>query len=103
MLDAPEALLRSTRLGEGAHLELKEVVFAGKRVKGPAREQLADELAAFANGHGGVLVLGVDERTRPTLRPCRACTPGSPGRREQPLHDASFARPPGRRRRPREG
>ena len=64
MLDSLEALLRSIRLGEGAHLELKEVVFAGKRVKGPAREQLADELAAFANGHGGVLVLGVDDRTR---------------------------------------
>ena len=64
MLDSLEALLRSIRLGEGAHLELKEVVFAGKRVKGPGREQLADELAAFANGHGGVLVLGVDDRTR---------------------------------------
>ena len=78
MLDAPEALLRSIRLGEGAHLELKEVVFAGKRVKGPAREQFADELAAFANAHGGVLVLGVDDRTRPTLRSCRACTPSLP-------------------------
>ena len=53
MLDAPEELLRSIRLGEGAHLELKEVVFAGERVKGPGREQLADELAAFANAHGG--------------------------------------------------
>ena len=64
MLDSPEALLRSIRLGEGAHLELKEVVFAGKRVKGPGNEQLADALAAFANAHGGVLVLGVDDRTR---------------------------------------
>ena len=44
MLDSPEALLRSIRFGEGAHPELKEVVFAGDRVKGPAREQLADEL-----------------------------------------------------------
>ena len=64
MLDSLEALLWSIRLGEGAHLELKEVVFAGKRVKGPGREQLADDLAAFANAHGGVLVLGVDDRTR---------------------------------------
>ena len=64
MLDSPEVLLRSIRLGEGAHPELKEVGFAGDRVKGPAREQLADELAAFAIAHGGVLVLGVDDRTR---------------------------------------
>ena len=64
MLDSPEALLRSIGLGENAHLELKEVVFAGERIKGPGREQLADELAAFANGRGGVLVLGVDDRTR---------------------------------------
>ena len=64
MLDSPEALLRIIGLGENVHLELKEVVFAGERIKGPGREQLADELAAFANAQGGVLVLGVDDRTR---------------------------------------
>ena len=64
MLDSPEALLRIIGLGENVQLELKEVVFAGERIKGPGREQLADELAAFANAQGGVLVLGVDDRTR---------------------------------------
>ena len=64
MLDSPEELLRRIRLGEDSVLELKEVVFAGGRIKGPGRDQLADEIAAFANGRGGVLVLGVDDGSR---------------------------------------
>ena len=64
MLDSPDELLRKVRLGEDSYLELKEVVFAGKRVKGPGRDQIADELAAFANADGGVLVLGVSDKTR---------------------------------------
>lgn len=36
----------------------------GERVVGPARESMADELAAMANGRGGILVLGVEDRTR---------------------------------------
>ena len=64
MLDSPTDLLRKIRLGEDSYLELKEVVFAGKRVKGPGRSQLADELAAFANADGGVLILGVSDKTR---------------------------------------
>ena len=64
MLDSPDELLRKVRLGEDSYLELKEVVFAGKRVRGPDRDQIADELAAFANADGGVLVLGVSDKTR---------------------------------------
>lgn len=64
MLDSPEELLRRIRLGEDSVLELKEVVFAGERIRGPGRDQLADEIAAFANGRGGVLVLGVDDGSR---------------------------------------
>ena len=64
MLDSPEDLLRKIRLGEDGFLELKEVMFAGERMKAPGRDQLADELAAFANGRGGGLVLGVDDATR---------------------------------------
>ena len=64
MLDSPEDLLRRIRLGEDSVLELKEVVFAGERIKGPGRDQLADEIAAFANGRGGILVLGVDDSSR---------------------------------------
>ena len=55
------------RLGEDSTLELKRVVLAGKRVRSPARRDLADELAAMANTRGGTVVLGVDDRTREVL------------------------------------
>ena len=59
-----EDLARRIRLGEDSALELKSVVLAGGRVKGPSRSDLADELAAFANTRGGTVVLGVDDKTR---------------------------------------
>lgn len=52
------------RLGEDGGLELKEVHFRGQRLEGPRRAELADELAAFANSQGGLLVLGVNDETR---------------------------------------
>lgn len=64
MFDSADQLLEKIRLGEDSFLECKEMVFTGGRVKGPACEDLADELAAFANARGGVLVLGVHDRTR---------------------------------------
>lgn len=64
MREAPEQLLDKIRLGEDSFLECKEMVFAGARIKGPGRNELADELAAFANARGGVLVLGVDDKSR---------------------------------------
>ena len=60
MFDSRKELLDGIRLGETSHLELKEVRFAGQRVSGPTRDDLADEIAAFANSRGGVLVLGVE-------------------------------------------
>ena len=57
-------LLDRIRLGESSHLELKAVHFAGTKLKGPGRNTLADELGAFANADGGVLVLGVDDKSR---------------------------------------
>ncbi len=62
MFDTPAELLEKIRLGEDSFLELKEVRFAGNRVTAPHRDSLADELGAFANGRGGVCVLGVDDR-----------------------------------------
>lgn len=64
MFDTPEALLEKVRLGEDQWIELKTMVFAGEKVKGPDRRDVADEVAAFANAQGGVLVLGVDDKTR---------------------------------------
>ena len=66
MFDSPEELLGKIRLGEDTSLELKAVRFRGDRVE-PRRDDLADELAAIANTHDGVLVLGVDDKTRDIL------------------------------------
>ena len=52
------------RLGEDSALELKQVTVSGSRVAAPRRNDVADELGAFANGRGGELVLGVDDATR---------------------------------------
>ena len=62
--DAAAELLRKNRLGEDSFLEFKEVFLSGGRIKGPGRDQLADELAAFANSTGGVVVLGVSDEPR---------------------------------------
>jgi ATP-dependent DNA helicase RecG len=64
MFDTKEDLLGQIRLGEDSRLELKAVTFRGARVAGPHPNGLADEIAAFANSSGGVLVLGIDEQTR---------------------------------------
>ena len=64
MKHARAELLEKIRLGEDSFLELKEVRFAGSKVRGPSQNELADELAAFANSAGGVLVLGVEDKRR---------------------------------------
>ncbi len=64
MLDNRGELLEAIRLGETSFLELKEVRFSGHKVTGPSRDDLADEIAAFANSRGGVLVLGVEDSSR---------------------------------------
>ncbi len=64
MFDSRKELLEKIQLGETSHLELKEVRFAGHKVVGPSRDSLADQIAAFANSRGGVLVLGVEDKSR---------------------------------------
>ncbi len=64
MFNSQEELLKKIRLGEDTSLELKAVRFKGDRISGPRRDELADELAAIANTHDGVVVLGVDDKTR---------------------------------------
>lgn len=61
MLANRSELLEKIRLGEDSFLELKEVRFSGSHMRGPSQDALADELAAFANSAGGVLLLGVDD------------------------------------------
>jgi predicted HTH transcriptional regulator len=67
MLATRSELLEKIRLGEDSFLELKEVRFAGSKVRGPAQDDLADELAAFANSAGGVLLLGVEDKSRAVI------------------------------------
>jgi len=66
-MDSPDDLMRHIRLGEDSELELKRVLFTGARVSDPGRDDFADELSAFANGRGGTVVLGVDDKTREIL------------------------------------
>ena len=67
MLDRKKELLERIFLNESRLLELEEVRFRRGEVTGPADSKLADELAAFANSRGGVLVLGVSDRPREVI------------------------------------
>ena len=57
-----EEIKRQIRLGEDNHWEFKEIVFAENVPKSPRWDDLADELAAFANTDGGVLLCSVTDR-----------------------------------------
>ena len=57
-------LMRRIQLGEDSTLELKSVLLSGDVVKGPKRDDFANELVALANSRGGTMVLGVDDKTR---------------------------------------
>ena len=54
-------LLEKIAAGESSAVELKEVRIAGDKVKDPGRNDLSDEIAAFANNQGGVIVFGVSD------------------------------------------
>lgn len=64
MLDSRSRLIEQIQLGEDSELELKEVRFSCSKIKGPSRDHLADEIAAFANARGGTLVLGIGDKNR---------------------------------------
>ncbi|ABM58371.1 putative transcriptional regulator [Verminephrobacter eiseniae EF01-2] len=67
MLATRSELLEKIRLGEDSFLEMKEVKFAGGKVRGPTQDGVANELAAFANSAGGVLLLGVEDTSRTVI------------------------------------
>ena len=64
MLEKTSDLLKQIALGEDSILELKNISFKNGKISGPHRNGMADELAAMANTHAGVILLGVDDRTR---------------------------------------
>jgi len=60
-----ERLLQRIRLGEDSTLELKQLAIRddSKTIE-PHPDGLSDELAAMANAAGGLLILGVDDKSR---------------------------------------
>lgn len=56
-----EEIGRQMRLGEDSRWEFKEIEFAGDVPRSPRRGDIADELAAFANADGGVVLCGVTD------------------------------------------
>ena len=59
-----QELLDQIAAREDSRWEFKQVEFAGTRLKSPKRAVLADEIAAFANSRGGVLLCGVTDDGR---------------------------------------
>lgn len=53
MFDSLSELIEKIRLGEDSTIEFKREL--------PRRDSLADEIAAFANARGGVILIGVDD------------------------------------------
>ncbi|MCY3877857.1 MAG: putative DNA binding domain-containing protein [Rhodobacteraceae bacterium] len=54
-------ILRHLRLGEDSGWEFKQIKFHGDKPVSPQRNDLADELGAFANAEGGILLCGVSD------------------------------------------
>ena len=55
-------ILRRLELGEDQRWEFKQVEFADNRPESPGRNDLADEMIAFANSNGGWLFMGVTDK-----------------------------------------
>ena len=62
--DLIRELLYQVRLGEDSAYEFKSLTIKGNKVDQPGRDSVADELAAFANAGGGIIVFGVADKTR---------------------------------------
>ncbi len=58
------AIQQRLRLGEDSGWEFKQVEFNGNQPKSPRRDDLADEMTAFANASGGILLCGVTDEGR---------------------------------------
>ena len=54
-----QEIVRQLRLGEDSQREFKQIKFSGSRPKSPRRDDLADEIATFANTDGGPLLCGM--------------------------------------------
>ena len=61
MIYSDEEILLQLELGEDSRWEFKQIEFSGNIPKKPRRDDLADEIAAFANADGGVLMCGATD------------------------------------------
>ena len=61
MTHSNQEITRRLQLGEDSAWEFKQVQFAGDQPRSPERGDLADEIVAFANADGGVLLCGVTD------------------------------------------
>ena len=61
MFDTLDEIQRQLGVLEDARAEFKEVVLGDHGVRSPNTEEMAGEMAAFANAEGGVVFLGVDD------------------------------------------
>ena len=61
MMYSDEDIGRQLRLGEDSGWEFKAVEFAGDRPRSPRRDDWADEISAFANANGGIILCGVTD------------------------------------------
>ncbi len=59
MLITDDDIRRQLRLGEDSRWEFMQIEFSGEKPVSPRRDDLADELGAFANAGGGILLCGV--------------------------------------------
>ena len=57
-----KSLIKRIRQGEDSTLEFKHIFLTGYKVTSPKRNDLADVLAGMANGWGGTVLLGVEDR-----------------------------------------
>lgn len=70
-----EDIRRRLQLGEDSKWEFKQIEFSGDHPKSPRRDDFADEMAAFANANGGILLCGVsDSGTLQGMSPAQATT-----------------------------
>ena len=56
-----EDIRRRLEMGGDSRWEFKQVEFAGSRPTSPNRDELADEMVAFSNANGGLLLMGVTD------------------------------------------
>lgn len=61
MFDTLDEIQRQLSAGEDSRAQFKEVVLGDHGVRSPNTEELAGQMVAFANAHGGVIFLGVDD------------------------------------------